>query len=288
MVLPGDVAAAGPRPGDADERHNLFGVAVLAVVVGAALCWAARAGATPLVVAIAAGQALLAVTWAAVLRYPGRTGGLVIAVLAAAAADAAAVVWPHSRLSAMLAVIGLAVPVMFVHQLLRGAGRVRVAESLAAIAVLVLAEAALPALLQLRHELPSATLGGDAVVAVVLAAAGALAAGAFTDMVLPAPRFDAEVPRGLGAVAVSTLVAAALGHLVLRDSRVFQSGRGAFVGAAVGVLTALCAVALAFVEHSVPLAESGFARRARPVLSVLVPLAVVAPVGLLLCLTART
>lgn len=271
-----------------DERHNLVGIAVLAALIGAALAWTDRVGATALLVAVAVAQTLLAVTWTVVLRYPGRRGGLVVAGLAAVAADVATSVWPHSRLEAMLAIAGLAVPVMFVHQLLRGAARVRVAESLGAIALLVLAQAALPALLQLRHELPSASLGGDAVVAVVLAAAGALAAGAFTDMLLPAPRFDSDVPRGLAGVVVATLVAAALGHLVLRDSRAFESGRGAFVGAAVGVLTALCAIGTAFTEHGVPLAETGYARRARPLLSVLVPIALVAPAGLLLCLTART
>jgi hypothetical protein len=270
-----------------DERHNLVGIAVLALLIGAGIAWADRVGATALLIAVVAAQALLAGTWTVVLRYPGRRGGLVVAALAAAASDVATSVWPHSRLAAMLAVVGLAVPVMFVHQLLRGAARVRVAESLGAIALLVVAEAAFPALMQLRHELPSVSLGGDAVVAVVLAAAGALAAGAFTDLLAPTPRFDAEVPRGLVGVAAATLIGAAIGHLVLRDSHLFASGRGAFVGGAVGVLTALCAIGTAFAEHGVPVAESGFARRARPLLSVLVPMALVAPAGLLLCLAAR-
>ena len=42
---------------------------------------------------------------------------------------------PHGRFGALLAVAGLAVPLMFVHQLSRGAARVRVVESLSGIAV---------------------------------------------------------------------------------------------------------------------------------------------------------
>ena len=135
-------------------------------------------GAVQLLVAIAVVQALLALAWAVVLRPPGRTGGLVIGAGAAVAADVAASVWPHSGLAAMTAVFGLAVPAMFVHQLLRGLGRVRVLASFGGIALLVLCEAALPALLQLRHEFTAVSVEGDAALAVVVAITGALAAAA--------------------------------------------------------------------------------------------------------------
>ena len=109
-----------------DERYNFSGSAAVAVLIGAVLAWAARTGALQLLVAIGAMQALLAFAWMQVVRVPGRTGGLVVAALAAVGVDVAASVWPHSRLAAMLVVLALAVPVMFVHQLLRGAARVRV------------------------------------------------------------------------------------------------------------------------------------------------------------------
>ncbi len=67
----------------------------------------------------------------------------------------------------------------------------------------------------------------------------------------------------------------------------FPGARGAFAGASVGVLAALFAVAVTFVEHTTPLAESGFARRVRPVLVVVVPVCVIAPVAFLLCLAIR-
>ncbi len=276
--------AAEDEVGTVDEdRYNFSGSVAVAVLIGAVLAWAARTGAVQLLVAIAALQALLAFAWMQVVRVPGRTGGLVVAALTAAGVDVAASVWPHSRLAAMLVVLALAVPVMFVHQLLRGAGRVRVGASLGGIALLVVAEASLPALLQLRHEFPAGALTGDAAFAVVVVVAAALAAGYFADMVAAVPRFDADVPRGLFGVVISTVVAAAVGHLLLRNAHDFEGGRGLFVGAALGVLAGLLAVGIAYVEHVTPLAEAGFARRVRPVLSTLVVLALVAPVGLLLC-----
>jgi hypothetical protein len=280
------VSDATDRPLDGSEEA-LTGSAALAVLFGAALAWTARSGAVQLLIAVAALQALLAFCWVYVLRVPGRHGAIVIAALAAGTVDVTTSVWPHSRLAAMLVVIGLAVPVMFVHQLLRGAARVRVGESFGAISILVVAECALPALVQLRHEFPGGTLGTDATFGVVVAATGALLAGCFTDMVVPVPRFDAEVARGLPAVLVSAAVGAALGHLTLHDSTAFGGGRAAFVGGAVGILAALLAVAVTFVGYRTPLAESGFARRSRPVLPVVLPLALVAPVAFLLCLAIR-
>jgi hypothetical protein len=48
------------------------------------------------------------------------------------------------------------------------------------------------------------------------------------------------------------------------------------------------AIGIAYVEAVAPLAAGGFARRARPLLSVLMPLALVAPVGFLLCTAIST
>jgi hypothetical protein len=284
--------SGGSAAGDLDRlddgtRYNFGGSAAAAVLIGVGLAWTARTGATALLIAVAAVQALLAFSWSYGLRVPGRLGGVVIAAMAAASTDVAVSVWPHSRLAAQLAVLGLAVPVMFVHQLVRGAGRVRVGESFGAIALLVVAEAALPALLQLRHEFTPAQAGGDAVFATVVVAAGALVVGYFTDMLVATPRFDAEVPRGLLAVVASAAVGAVLGHLTLRNSSDFVGGRSVFVGAALGALVALLAVAVAFAEHGVPLAESGFPRRSRPLLSVLMPMALLAPVAFLVCLAIR-
>jgi hypothetical protein len=196
-------------------------------------------------------------------------------------------VGPHGRLGTLLAVFGLAIPVMFVHQLARSAARVRVTDSLGAIAFGVLAVVALPALVQLRHEFTPPSVGGRVVAAVAASAAAALVVGYLVDLVMPAPRFDPAVPRGLLAVVASAGVAGSIGHLVLHASTGFPNGRGAFVGAAVGAIAAFLAIAAAFVERSTPVPAGGFARRLRPVFAAAVPIALLAPVAFLLCLAVR-
>ncbi|MDT4938227.1 MAG: hypothetical protein QOG80_1898 [Pseudonocardiales bacterium] len=281
---PGRAAAASP-----DEIElNLLGSLAVALLVGIGLVVAARGGAAALLVAIAVTQALVGLAWIFGTSLPGRNGAVVIVALAAAGADVTVSIWPHGRLGTLLVVLGLAIPVMFLHQLARSAARVRVTDSLGAIALSVLAVVGLAALLQLRHEFASATIGGKVVAGVLAAAAGALVVGYLVDLMMPAPRFDPSVPRGLLAVVASGGVGGSIGHLTLHSSLGFLSGRGAFVGAAVGALAAFFAVAVAFVERSTPVPAAGFSRRIRPVLSAVAPIALLAPVAFLLCLAVRT
>ncbi len=145
------------------------------------------------------------------------------------------------------------------------------------------------------------------VAGVVAAAAGALVVGYFVDMIMPAPRFDAAVPRGLLAVVAAGGLGGSIGHVVMAEGTQFDSARATFAGAAVGALTGFFAVAAAFIQHSAtgvpggtgstggpgstvstPSAVSAFGRRMRPVHSSVFPLALVAPVAFLLCLAIRT
>jgi hypothetical protein len=213
---------------------------------------------------------------------------VVVGALAAAGADVTASVWPHGRLGTMIAVLGLAIPAMFVHQLVRGAARVQVVSSLAAVALLVVAEVALPAFLQLRHEFGSSASAGHVAEAMLLAAAGGLVIGYFVDFVAPVPRFDPAVPRGLLGVVAAAGLGAAAGYLVLKSNTDFAHGRAAFAGAAVGALAGLLAVAAAFVLHTTPQPASSLGRRLRPAIGALLPLAVVAPAAFLLCLAIRS
>lgn len=274
-------------PATDDERYNFLGSAGVAIAVGLVLALCARAGATALLVGIAGVQALLALAWVYGLALPGRRGALVLATMASAAADTVVSVWPHGRLSPLLAVLGLATVALFIHQLMRGAVRLRVLDSLGGVALLVLAEVCLPALSQLRHEFVVANVGGQVVFGVVLAAFGGLTVGFLVDTVVTAPRFDPDVPRGLLALIGSAGFGGSAGYLTLRHAAEFVGGRGAFAGAGLGAVVALFAVGIAFAESEVPLAEEGFARRVRPLLGVLVPVAFLAPVAFLLCLAIR-
>ncbi|PZS14731.1 MAG: hypothetical protein DLM57_13990 [Pseudonocardiales bacterium] len=266
---------------------NHLGSLAVTVLAGAMLILTARTGAVALLVAVAVVQAVLTLAWVFGTALPGRKGALLITALAAGGADVTVSLWPGGRLGTLLIVFGLAVPVMFVHQLMRGAARVRLVESLGGLALIVVAVVALPALLQLRHEFSGPSLGGRVVAGVVAAAAGALVVGYLVDLVLAAPRFDPAVARGLLAVIASAGLGGSIGHLTLRADAEFLAGRGAFTGAALGALIAFFAVGVAFVERSAPVPQTGYARRLRPVLSSLLPLSMLAPVAFVLCLAIR-
>jgi hypothetical protein len=266
---------------------NHLGSFAVTVVAGAALVITARTSAVALLATVAVVQAVLTFAWVFGTVLPGRKGAVLIAALAAAAADVTVSVWPSGRLGTLLVVFGLAVPVMFVHQLMRGAARVRIVESLGGVALVVVAVVALPALIQLRHEFIGPTLGGRVVAGVVAAAAGALLIGYLVDLVYAAPRFDPRVSRGLLAVIASTGLGGSIGHLMLRSDAEFLGGRGAFAGAALGAVIAFLAVGVAFVERSAPAPQNGFALRMRAVLNSLLPLSLLAPVAFVLCLAIR-
>jgi hypothetical protein len=286
------VPPADPAAGPAGVGLNHLACLVVAAIAAAGLAVCARAGAVDLLVAIAVLQAALVTGWVVGTRAPGRIGLFVIGALAAGGADVAVSVWPHSRLGTVLIVLALALPVSFAHQLIRGAARNRIIESIGGTAVVVVAVVGLTALLQLRHEFSAgvgegATVGGQVVAGVVAAVGGALVIGHLVDLVYAAPRFDAAVSRGLIAVVASIGLGGSLGHLFLRSHAEFAGGRGAFVGVAVGAVVAFLAVAAAFIGASAE-APGTLAARMRPLLLALLPLAVVSPVAFLLCLVIRT
>ena len=280
--------AAPARAADAapTDLGHVTAVAVC-LVAGAVLVVGARAGAVELLLAVALMQALSALSWVLACGMSGRAGALVVAGVAATGSDICVSVWPHSRLGTLLVIVALATPLMFVHQLSRGAARVRIVESLTSTAVLVVTVTGLAAFVQLRHEFVPAQAGGRVVAAVVAAAAGALIVGHLVDVIMPVPRFDAEVPRGLLAVVASAGLGGSVGHLALGDGTQFTGTRGTFVGAALGALVGLFAVAAAFIEHSAPLPPGARDRRLRPVAATLLTLSLTAPVAFLLCLAIR-
>jgi hypothetical protein len=282
------------RVTDAADEHvldevelSLVTTLVAALVLGGGLVLAARESALALLAGVAVVQAVFAFSWTFGTVMPGRRGALVIAVLAAAGADVATSVWPHGRLGTLLAVLGLAVPAMFVHQLLRGAARVHVVSSLSAVALLVFAEVSLAALLQLRHEFGT-THGGTVSSTAIAALSGALVIGCIVDLLLPAPRFDPAVARGLLGLVASAGLGGSIGYLMLKQESEFGLGRSTFTGSALGALAGLLAVGTAFVLHTTPLPPTAASRRVRPVLSALLPIAVIAPAAFLLCLAIRS
>lgn len=290
-----DVADAdGPGSADPAARSvhegnsgQLLSGLVVVLVVGAGLVLSARASAVALLIAIAVLQALFAIGWIFGTALPGRNGALLLAAAAAAGSDVAVSVWPHSRLGTLLIVFALAMPLMFVHQLARGAARVRVVESLSAVALVVALVTAPAAFLQLRHEFLPASAGGRIAAAVLAAAAGALVVGYLVDLVMPAPRFDPATPRGLLAVVGAAGLGGSVGHLAITDGAAFAGARGTFAGAALGVLVGFFAIAAAFIDVSAPMPATALARRVRSLAVAVFPLSLAAPVAFLLLLAIR-
>jgi hypothetical protein len=184
-------------------------------------------------------------------------------------------------------VLGLTVPVIFFHQLGRGAARTNVVGSMSAIALLALGETALPAALQIRHQFGTGP-GGYVTAAALAAVAGALAVGYLVDVVVPVPRFDPAVPRGLLALVGSIVAGGAAGYLILHGhSTSFAGDRSLFVGAALGALAGLLGVAGSFVLATTTEPPSAWAARLRPVLAALLPMFVLPPAAFLLCLAIQ-
>src|SRR2546430_15575655 len=92
-----------------------------------------------MLVAVAVLRAVALVGWVFGPALPGRLGALIMGTLAAGAADAAIARWHADGYAPLVGVLGVAIPIMFIHQLTRGVVRTRVVESLADITVLIVA-----------------------------------------------------------------------------------------------------------------------------------------------------
>jgi hypothetical protein len=222
----------------------------------------------------------------------GRKGALVLGAMAAAASDVCVSLWPQSRLGALLGVLALAVPVLFVYQLARGVARHNVVASLGAIAALAVIAIGPAALLQLRHEFSDQTSASRAVGSVVAIMASGLAISLLVDAISPYPRIDVAVRRGAMGIIASTGLGATIGYLALQSptKHDFSGGRGALVGALLGALIALLSVAASFAMYSVrPLAgaHETLARWSRIVLVAVMPIALLSPVAFLICVGVR-
>lgn len=268
--------AAGVRSGGPVPLQ----LAVLTALAGGLLAGGSYLGDVGLLVAIAIIQLLLVFGWVLGTGLPGRIGAIGLGVLASGGADAATMHWHDSGYSPVLGVLGVAIPLMFIHQLTRGVVRTRVVESLADITVLLISVVALAGLIVLRHQ-----GNGDVVTpAIVAAIAAGLVASHFTDAVLPVPRFDPSVDRGLPAVAAGIVVGGAVGLLALRRIIDYAGGRGAFVGAAVAAVACLLSIGATFSGAHSSLAGAGgsAAARLRPMAAVLMTIALTTPAAYVL------
>jgi hypothetical protein len=235
------------------NRLLSLSVAGFAALLGAALTLGAYAVPGSYALVIFGVQVLFIVAWTATLRPAGPRMVAAVALIAAVAADLAAVLPTHASLAPIGLVTAGAFAVAVVAQLLRGADRSRVTESLGGTLIVVLGVVSFAMLVVLIRHTP----GTPAVVACLFAAGVALVVARLVDIVLPSPRTSPQVQRGsigvvLGAMA-GTVAAGYAGSVLvgLHPSR----------AAIAGLVTALVAV---LADLAVSYAEAGRALAGEP------------------------
>lgn len=264
------------RPEATTERLDHLTAAVLAAFLTAVLVLASTGGGLAAVIAVVAVlQALLIGGWVVALEPPGPIGAAVIACAAAVAADIVLAARDRPSLSALIGVLGLAFVALILHQLFRGPVRVKVTDSMARLATLVVVTGALAALVVTRRG----TSGPDLLVAAVLAMGIALVVGHLVDLVVSVPRFADGIPRGLPALLIGAIGGGATAIWRLHHLSGVGTVEAGFLGVALGLVVGLVAVGVSYLE----LAPRGTAGRlAAPYLQVVLPIALAAPVAYLL------
>jgi hypothetical protein len=286
-------AASTPAAGDlVGERPSqpvpLVPSATISVLASAALALGCVVGLTATIAVVAVEQLALLLCWSAGSTVAGRRGALLLGVVAAAAADVAAVHWYEHGYESALAVLGLAVVSMFIHQLIRRAPRTGVVQSLSGVAVTVLAVCAVTGLLLLRRD----DEGGTVTAGLAAATGAGLLVSHIVDAIVPRPRFDPAVDRGLLGVVLGALSAAGVGLWVLHPVTGLTQPKAGVVGLGVGVVACLLSVGASFaavdgtatssVENATPASTTHRQLRLRSATAVLWVLFVSVPVGYVL------
>jgi hypothetical protein len=219
----------------------------------------------------------LVLCWVLVTGIQGFAGSLAVGAAAGVAADLALVLPERPSLGGLLAVFGVGFLAIVLQQMLRRPRHELVA-SLSGAVLLVVVVGALGALLLLGRG-----PGGDGRATVALAAIGtALVVGHLVDLVLPRPRLTADVPRGLTALLLSVLAAAAVAWFLRDLGDLSGDLAAAGFGALLGGIAALTAVAASYLVVEATDGELGpqVSPWSLPVVQVVVPIAAAAPVAL--------
>jgi hypothetical protein len=221
----------------------------------------------------------LVLAWVLVTGIEGFAGSLAVGAAAAVAADLVLVLPQRPSLGGLLAVFGVGFLAIVLQQMLRRPRHDLVASLSGGVLLFVLV-GALGALLLLGRG-----PGGDGRAAVALAAVGAaLVVGHLVDLVLPRPRLATDVPRGLVALVLAVLAAAAVAWFLRDLGDLSGDLTAAGFGAVLGGVAALTAVAASYVVVEATDGELGpqVSLWSLSVVQVVVPLAATAPVALAL------
>jgi hypothetical protein len=274
------VSSAAPVQSIVPARGHHLPAAVLTVVAGGLLIGlpAVLDGLGQLA-AVLVLQLGLVLAWVLVTGIEGFAGSLAVGAAAAVAADLVLVLPQQPSLGGLLAVFGVGFLAIVLQQMLRRPRHDLVASLSGGVLLFVLVGALGAWLLLGRGP------GGDGRAAVAVAAVGAaLVVGHLVDLVLPRPRLATDVPRGLVALVLAVLAAAAVAWF-LRDLGALSGDlTAAGFGAVLGGVAALTAVAASYLVVEATDGELGpqVSLWSLPVVQVVVPLAAAAPVALAL------
>ena len=266
-------STAVPSTTPAGAHH--LGAAGLAVVVAALVAGLpAGLGDVGALAAVLTLQLAAVLSWVTATGMQGFAASLAVGTAAAVAADLALVLPGRPVLGSLLAVLGVGFLAAVLQQMLRFP-REDLVDSLAGSSVLLTAVGALSVLLLL------APVDDGSLVLTGLVVGAALVVGHVTDRVLPRPRLDPGVPRGLTA-AVLSVVAGAATAWALRELAGLGALRAVVVGAALAGVVALVAVAGSYLAVETTTEDGG--PRSSPwaptVVQVVLPVAASAPVAL--------
>jgi len=256
-------------------RHHVPAGMLAAVATLALVLAPSQIGPTGLLVTVALLQIGLITAWSRATGTRGYVGSLVIGAATAVSADTVLALQSAPDLGPLAAVLALAFIAAMLHQLTRSAPRRLATASLAGISTLAIALVALSTFLLLFRV----TDGSTVYVATVVTAGGAVVVGHLVDLLLPIPRITPRVPRGLLGLLLSVGTGIAASVTLSKPSGLIDNLGAAIVGAIIGLVSALLAVAASYIA-----ADRLQPSWAHPWLQALLPLAGVAPVCYFLAL----
>ena len=279
------MSAAAPVQSFLPARGHHLPAAVLAVVaVGLLVGLPIVLDGLGRLAAVLVLQLGLVLAWVLMTGIEGFAGSLAVGAAAAVAADLMLVLPERPSLGGLLAVFGVGFLAIVLQQMLRRP-RSDLVASLSGGVLLFCLVGALGALLLLGRG-----PGGTGRAAVAVAAIGtALVLGHLVDLVLPHPRLATDVPRGLAALVLAVVGAAAVAWILRDVGNLSGDLTAAGFGAVLGLVTALTAVAASYlVVEATATAAPGRGHGPHvslwslPVVQVVFPIAAAAPVALAL------
>jgi hypothetical protein len=224
------------------RRLLSFSVACFAALLGFALVLGAYTSSYAFV--IFAVQFFFVLAWTAAMRPPGAPVVATVGIIAAIAADVAVVLPADSSLAPLgyVTVGGFVLGV--IGQLIRGAGREGVTESLGATLAVVVGAVAFASLLVLDRR----ALGTQSIVACLTAAAVALVVSRLSDIVLTTPRTSPEVPRGAIGVVLGAMAGTAAAAVVGANLVGLHPPRTAVAGLVTAMAAIMADLAVSYAE----------------------------------------